>query len=25
MERCEYFAQNPPAEGWDGVFNRAEK
>jgi adenylate cyclase len=24
-ERCEYFLQNPPAEGWDGVFNRAEK
>jgi adenylate cyclase len=25
LERCEYFMQNPPAEGWDGVFNRAEK
>ncbi|MBI5006458.1 MAG: adenylate/guanylate cyclase domain-containing protein [Nitrosomonadales bacterium] len=25
VERCEYFMQNPPAEGWDGVFNRAEK
>ena len=25
MERCEYFAQNPPAADWDGVFNRAEK
>ncbi|MFZ2163074.1 MAG: adenylate/guanylate cyclase domain-containing protein [Sideroxyarcus sp.] len=25
IERCEYFAQNPPAKDWDGVFNRAEK
>jgi adenylate cyclase len=25
VERCEYFMQNPPAQGWDGVFNRAEK
>jgi adenylate cyclase len=25
LERCEYFLQNPPAESWDGVFNRAEK
>lgn len=25
IERCEYFMQNPPPEGWDGVFNRAEK
>ncbi|HAF45026.1 MAG: guanylate cyclase [Sideroxydans sp. GWF2_59_14] len=25
IERCEYFIQTPPPEGWDGVFNRAEK
>lgn len=25
IERCEYFAQNPPAGDWDGVFNRDEK
>ena len=25
IERCEYFMQVPPAEDWDGVFNRAEK
>ncbi|NOT20058.1 MAG: adenylate/guanylate cyclase domain-containing protein [Sideroxydans sp.] len=25
IERCQYFAQNPPVENWDGVFNRAEK
>jgi adenylate cyclase len=25
IERCEYFAQNPPVAEWDGVFNRAEK
>ena len=25
LERCGYFAQNPPPENWDGVFNRAEK
>jgi adenylate cyclase len=25
VERCIYFAANPPAEDWDGVFNRAEK
>lgn len=25
IERCEYFAGNPPAENWDGVFNRDEK
>lgn len=25
VERCLYFAANPPAEDWDGVFNRAEK
>jgi adenylate cyclase len=25
IERCEYFLQSPPAKGWDGVFNRAEK
>ncbi len=24
-ERCEYFMQTPPADEWDGVFNRAEK
>lgn len=24
-ERCEYFMHTPPPEGWDGVFNRAEK
>ena len=25
IERCEYFMQSPPAEDWDGVFNRVEK
>ncbi|HLP97997.1 MAG TPA: adenylate/guanylate cyclase domain-containing protein [Sideroxyarcus sp.] len=25
IERCEYFALNPPDAEWDGVFNRAEK
>jgi adenylate cyclase len=25
VERCIYFAANPPVEDWDGVFNRAEK
>lgn len=25
IERCEYFAKNPPPENWDGVFNRDEK
>jgi adenylate cyclase len=25
VERCSYFAAHPPAEDWDGVFNRAEK
>ena len=25
IERCEYFAKNPPPEDWDGVFNRDEK
>jgi len=25
IERCMYFAANPPAADWDGVFNRAEK
>lgn len=25
IERCAYFAQNPPSENWDGVFNRDEK
>lgn len=25
FERCGYFMRNPPAEDWDGVFNRAEK
>lgn len=25
IERCIYFAAEPPAEDWDGVFNRAEK
>jgi len=25
IERCAYFAQNPPPEDWDGVFNRDEK
>jgi adenylate cyclase len=24
-DRCGYFMQNPPANDWDGVFNRAEK
>jgi adenylate cyclase len=23
--RCDYFITQPPAEDWDGVFNRAEK
>jgi adenylate cyclase len=25
LERCAYFAKNPPLEDWDGVFNRDEK
>ena len=25
IERCEYFAGNPPPDDWDGVFNRDEK
>lgn len=25
LERCEHFKENPPAEGWDGVFNRMDK
>jgi adenylate cyclase len=25
MERCDYFAETPPPEDWDGVFNRSEK
>ncbi|MFA5372343.1 MAG: adenylate/guanylate cyclase domain-containing protein, partial [Sideroxydans sp.] len=25
IERCIYFAANPPAADWDGVFNRSEK
>jgi adenylate cyclase len=25
LERCGYFLQNPPADDWDGVFNRTEK
>ncbi len=25
IERCGYFMLNPPAQDWDGVFNRAEK
>ncbi len=25
IERCEYFAANPPPDDWDGVFNRDEK
>jgi len=25
LERCGYFAENPPAEDWDGVFNRVDK
>lgn len=25
VERCEYFLKTPPAENWDGVFNRSEK
>lgn len=25
IERCIYFAAHPPAEDWDGVFNRVEK
>jgi adenylate cyclase len=23
--RCDYFIAQPPADDWDGVFNRAEK
>lgn len=25
IERCEYFISTPPAEEWDGVFNRRSK
>jgi len=25
IERCAYFAKNPPPADWDGVFNRDEK
>jgi adenylate cyclase len=25
IDRCIFFAENPPPEAWDGVFNRAEK
>jgi len=25
LERCEHFKVNPPAEEWDGVFNRMDK
>ena len=25
LERCGYFVKNPPADDWDGVFNRTEK
>lgn len=25
LERCEYFRKNPPAQDWDGVFNRTAK
>ncbi len=25
LDRCEYFAQNPPPQDWDGVFNRIDK
>ena len=25
IERCEYFIKSPPAEDWDGVFNRVDK
>jgi adenylate cyclase len=25
IDRCEYFAGNPPQDDWDGVFNRDEK
>lgn len=25
IDRCTFFAENPPPEEWDGVFNRAEK
>ena len=25
LERCEYFRKNPPAQDWDGVFNRTDK
>ncbi len=25
LERCDYFSANPPADDWDGVFNRSDK
>ncbi len=25
LDRCHYFAENPPADSWDGVFNRVDK
>lgn len=25
LERCGYFAENPPPQDWDGVFTRSEK
>jgi len=25
IERCVYFAENPPSSDWDGVFNRTSK
>ncbi|MBU0728896.1 MAG: adenylate/guanylate cyclase domain-containing protein [Proteobacteria bacterium] len=25
VERCQYFMKNPPADDWDGVFDRGEK
>jgi len=25
LERCGYFRKNPPAQDWDGVFNRTDK
>jgi adenylate cyclase len=25
LDRCDYFAGTPPADGWDGVFNRLDK
>lgn len=25
MERCDHFAETPPPENWDGVFNRRDK